>query len=97
MPCIYSEKLYYLKEEILIFICISLNKPTASAMKRISILLTGLFFITMVNAQFRSAGLVVGAGYTLVDIEDAIDYSPLEDWDHFAVVIKALGEYEMNP
>jgi hypothetical protein len=66
-------------------------------MKRILILLTGLFLITLVNAQFRSAGLVVGAGYTLVDIENAIDYSPLEDWDHFAVIIKALGEYEMKP
>ena len=65
-------------------------------MKRISILLTGLFFISMVHAQFRSAGLVVGAGYTLVDIENAIDYSPLEDWDHIGVIFKALAEYEMK-
>ena len=62
-------------------------------MKRISILLTGLFFISMVHAQFRSAGLVVGAGYTLVDIENAIDYSPLEDWDQIGIIFKALAVY----
>lgn len=67
------------------------------AMKRTWIIITGLFLITLANAQFRSAGLVVGAGYTIVDIEDAIDYSPLEEWDHIGIIIKGVAEYEMKP
>ena len=65
-------------------------------MKRICLLVIGLLLISVVHAQFRSAGLVVGAGYTIVDIEDAIDYSPLEDWDHIAVIFKAFAEYVMK-
>jgi hypothetical protein len=66
-------------------------------MKRASFIVAGLFFISLASAQFRSAGLVLGAGYTIVDIENAIDYSPLEEWDHIGAIIKAVAEYEMKP
>ena len=66
-------------------------------MKRTTILLIGLLLVSVSHAQFTSAGLVFGAGYTIVDIEDAIDYSPLEDWDHIAIIFKAVAEYQMNP
>jgi len=66
-------------------------------MKRITFVLAGLLSLSLAAAQFRSAGLMVGAGYTIVDIEDAIDYSPLEEWDNIGVIIKAVVEYELKP
>lgn len=66
-------------------------------MKRIGFLLTGIFLFSLSSAQFRSAGLVVGGGYTLVDIEEAIQYSDLEEWDNIGVIIKAVAEYELKP
>lgn len=65
-------------------------------MKRITFLLTGLLCLSMASAQFRSAGLVAGAGITIVDIENAIDYSPLEEWDNIGVIFKAVVEYELR-
>jgi hypothetical protein len=59
-------------------------------------MLAGLIVVSMTSAQFRSAGLVVGAGHTIVDIEKAIDYSPLEEWDNIGVIIKAVAEYELK-
>jgi len=66
-------------------------------MKRISILLLFLLCFVAGRAQFKSFGLIVGAGHTLVDVEEAINWSPLEDWDYFAVLIKATAEYEVMP
>jgi hypothetical protein len=66
-------------------------------MKRIAVILAGICFASLGHAQFRSAGLIVGGGYTLVDIEEAIQYSPLEEWDHIGVIIKAVAEYELKP
>ncbi len=66
-------------------------------MKRIVFILAGVCIASLGMAQFRSAGLVVGGGHTLVDIEEAIQYSPLEEWDHIGVIIKAVGEYELKP
>ena len=66
-------------------------------MKRIAFVLAGLITLSMASAQFRSAGLVTGAGYTIVDIENAIDYSPLEEWDNIGIIIKAVAEYELKP
>jgi len=66
-------------------------------MKALGFVILGLFFFTSVSAQFRSAGLVFGAGYTIVDIENAIDYSPLEEWDNIGIIIKAVAEYELKP
>ena len=48
------------------------------------------------HAQFRSFGVIVGAGPTIVDVEKAIDYSPLEEWDKISIVIKATAEYQLK-
>jgi hypothetical protein len=66
-------------------------------MKRIGFVLAGIMLFSLTSAQFRSVGLVVGGGYTMVDIEKAINYSPLEEWDNIGVIIKALAEYELKP
>jgi hypothetical protein len=47
-------------------------------------------------AQFRSVGFIVGAGPTIVDVEKAIDYSPLEEWDNISVVIKGTADYQLK-
>jgi hypothetical protein len=66
-------------------------------MKRILFILSGIFLFALARGQFSSFGLVAGAGYTIVDIEDAIDYSPLDEWDHIGIMFKAVAEYELKP
>lgn len=66
-------------------------------MKRIGLVLAGVLTLSMATAQFRSVGLVAGAGHTIVDIENAIDYSPLEEWDNIGIILKGIAEYEMKP
>ena len=66
-------------------------------MKELSLILAGLLCMLLSHAQFRSAGIVVGAGYTAVDVEKAVNYSPLEEWDNFGIIIKATAEYELRP
>jgi len=66
-------------------------------MKKTSLVLTGLLMMMLAHAQLRSAGLLVGAGYTAVDVEKAADYSPLEEWDNIGIIIKAVAEYELRP
>jgi hypothetical protein len=66
-------------------------------MKKIAIIVAGLLCFSLVNAQFRSVGVVVGAGYTAVNVEKAVDYSPLEEWDNIGIIFKAVAEYELRP
>jgi len=63
-----------------------------------SILLSFFFFILLYagSAQFKSVGLVVGAGYTVVDVEQVLESYTLEDWDNFSMLYKAFGEYQVN-
>ena len=66
-------------------------------MKKLILVLSGLLCMMLTQAQLRSVGLVVGAGYTAVDVEKAVDYSPLEEWDNIGVIFKAVAEYELRP
>jgi len=66
-------------------------------MKKLFLLAAGLLCFLLSHAQIRSVGLVVGAGYTAVDVEQAVDYSPLEEWDNYGIIIKAVAEYELKP
>ncbi|MCK4820998.1 hypothetical protein KA005_34855 [bacterium] len=65
-------------------------------MRTTLITLIMLFTFTLGQAQFRSVGFIVGAGHTIVDVEKAVDYSPLEEWDNISVVIKATAEYQLK-
>ncbi len=47
-------------------------------------------------AQFKSVGIIVGAGPTIVDVEKAINYGPLEEWDKISAVIKATAEFQLK-
>ncbi len=66
-------------------------------MKGIWIFFLGALCFTQAEAQFRSVGINVGAGFTLVNIEEAIQTSNLTDWDHIGAIIKVSGEYELKP
>ncbi|MEE4116519.1 MAG: hypothetical protein V2I37_10140 [Marinilabiliaceae bacterium] len=65
-------------------------------MKRVFYIL--IFLACSLNGfgQFKAVGFSVGAGYTAVNIEEAIDYSPLEEWDNFGIMIKANAEYNIK-
>lgn len=65
-------------------------------MKRFFISFFLLFTLFITNAQIRSLGFIAGAGHTFVDIEKAIDWYDLEEWDNIGVIIKATGEYELK-
>ena len=66
-------------------------------MKKYWIILFGLYLSLQTPAQFRSAGVVFGAGITIVDVEKAIQTYNLSDWDNIGVIVKAAGEYELKP
>ena len=69
----------------------------ARNMKKTLVTALGLLCISLASAQFRSVGVIVGAGYTAVDVEKAINYSPLEEWDNIGIIFKAVAEYELKP
>ena len=66
-------------------------------MKYLCAIIAGLLCFSLVSAQFRSVGLIAGAGYTVVDVEKAVQYSPLDEWDNIGIIIKAVAEYELRP
>ena len=47
-------------------------------------------------SQLTSFSLQTGAGYTIVDIEKAIDETDLEDWDNIALMFKGSVEYGLK-
>jgi hypothetical protein len=60
-----------------------------------------MFFLAAVpllhsSAQFRSLGIKTGVGATIVDVAKAVEYDDLEEWDTWAVIIKAEGEYMLS-
>jgi hypothetical protein len=46
--------------------------------------------------QISSFSFSAGAGYTIVNIEKAIDYADLEDWDNIGAMIKVSADYEIK-
>jgi len=61
--------------------------------------LTAFFFITVISfssAQFRSAGVLLGGGFTAVNVEKVLEPYSLSDWNTYSLVFKAFGEYQIN-
>lgn len=50
-------------------------------------------FLSPAYGQFRSAGILAGFGGTIVDVAEAAEWDDLEEWDNWAVMAKATGEY----
>jgi hypothetical protein len=86
----YTKWVQFVHIDLTLTISYLYKNKSSLAMKRFSFILAGLVTVSLASAQFRSAGLVAGAGYT-------IDWSPLEEWDHIGIVIKAVAEYELKP
>ena len=65
-------------------------------MKYLISILCILGFTLTGNSQIKSVGFTGGAGYTAVNVEKAVDYSPLEEWDNFGVFIKANVDFQVK-
>ncbi|RPI44399.1 MAG: hypothetical protein EHM46_02905, partial [Bacteroidetes bacterium] len=65
-------------------------------MKRNILLLWGLMSLAGARGQFTSFGFVAGAGHTVIDIEKAISWSPLEEWDRIAIILKGSADYALG-
>jgi len=63
-----------------------------------TIVSTFLFVVILstASAQFKSAGVLIGGGYTAINVEKALEPTVLSDWNNFSLVFKALGEYQIN-
>ena len=63
-----------------------------------NLLLSAVFIVITVSAQsqIRSLSLTTGAGYTLVNLTEAVGVDDLEDWDNTGVMIKANVDFRLN-
>lgn len=65
-------------------------------MKSFFLFLFLLALFSVVSAQFKSVGVLIGVGYTAVDVEQVLDPYGLEDWDNFSMLYKAFAEYQVS-
>ena len=54
------------------------------------------FSFSICSGQFRNVGITIGAGGTIVDVEKAVEWEDLEEWDTWAIILKATGEYRIS-
>lgn len=64
-------------------------------MRTILVILLGGLATLSAQAQFRSAGFTAGVGGTIVDVAKAAEWDDLDEWDTWAVMLKAQGEYSL--
>ncbi len=64
-------------------------------MKSIFAALIFFICISLSNAQFKSVGLVAGAGITAIDVQNTLEYA-LSNWNNYSFVIKGYVEYELK-
>jgi hypothetical protein len=60
----------------------------------ITIILFAISMSTM--SQIKSVSLTTAAGYTLVNINEAVGVNQLEDWGNFGLMIKASADFQLN-
>ena len=65
-------------------------------MKTLLLIILFPLSISLCSGQFRSAGIALGFGGTLVDVEKAVEWDNLEEWDTWAIILKAAGEYKLS-
>lgn len=65
-------------------------------MKKLMLLILTISFLNSAFSQISSFEFKFGSGYTFVNIEEAIGWSDLEEWDHTAVMIKAAATFHLN-
>ena len=59
------------------------------------ILYAGAISLTA-SGQIKYAGIKTGAGITIVDVAEAIEWDDMEDWNTVAYIVKAEGEYQLT-
>lgn len=65
-------------------------------MRRLILLIISGCLMVQIHAQFHSAGVTIGMGGTIVDVAKAVEWDDLNDWDTWAMMIKATGEYHLG-
>lgn len=65
-------------------------------MKKIILVFSVSILTLSAYSQFTFIGLKAGAGFTIVDIEEAVGWNDLEDWDNFGAMFKAVAGYRLN-
>lgn len=65
-------------------------------MKKLILLILTISFLNSAFSQITSIEFKIGTGYTIVNIEEAIGWSNLEEWDHTAMMIKFAAGYHLN-
>ena len=61
-------------------------------MRRLILLFVSGCLVVQIQAQLHSAGVTVGAGGTIVDVAKAAEWDDLNEWDNWAMMVKATGE-----
>ena len=65
-------------------------------MKRLIFIVSFILANQFTYSQLRVVGLKFGAGYTIVNIEEAINKSDLEEWDHGGAIVKFHADYKLK-
>ncbi len=65
-------------------------------MKHILTTIILLTFISVCSAQFKSFGVIMGGGYTAIDVQKVVDPIPLSDWNKYGLVFKGFAEYQLK-
>jgi hypothetical protein len=53
-------------------------------------------FFSIASAQFKSVGLTVGGGYTVIDVQKVNEPIELYDWNNFGLILKGFAEYQLS-
>ena len=65
-------------------------------MKTLLVIILFPLSLSVCSGQLHSAGIAVGFGGTIVDVAKAVEWENLEEWDTWAIIIKAGGEYKLS-
>jgi hypothetical protein len=53
-------------------------------------------FTSICSSQLNSFGLIIGGGYTVINVQKVVDPNPLSDWNNYGLVFKGYAEYQIS-
>ena len=65
-------------------------------MKYILTIIVFSTFIATCTAQISSVGLLIGGGYTAVDVQKVVEPNTLSDWNNYGLIFKGFAEYRLS-
>jgi hypothetical protein len=64
-------------------------------MKTFITIIATFVLLQSASAQFKSAGLLAGAGVTIVDVSKVLEPYELSDWNTYSMMFKGFAEYSI--